>query len=177
MARNVPLSVSRPELLVDGSDDMFREMVHRALAYSVRLQSVRDGYAKYIGLTGIQYTIVISIAHLEDKQAVGVNVLSKHLSLSATFVTTEVGKLVKQKLISKCIDKNDKRRVVLSLTAKAWKLLESLSDIQQDINNIGYEPLSRTEFRTVHRLFGELTQSTDRSLVMLDQVFSLREFG
>ncbi|MEM8660204.1 MAG: hypothetical protein AAGF35_04900 [Pseudomonadota bacterium] len=36
----VPLTVGRKELLVDGTDNAFREMVHNALAFSVRLESV-----------------------------------------------------------------------------------------------------------------------------------------
>ncbi len=175
LVRKVPLTVGREELLVDESDDMFREMVHRGLAYSLRLQSVRDAYARYIGLTGIQYTILVSVAHMQNKSTVGVNAISKHLSLSATFITTEGGKLVEMGLMKKSADKNDGRRVVLSLTNKAWKLLEELSDIQKDINDVGFQPLSREDFLTLHRLFGELTRSSDRSLALINQKQVLKD--
>ncbi len=36
------LTVARPELLVDGSDDAFRQMIHDALAFASRLQAGRE---------------------------------------------------------------------------------------------------------------------------------------
>ena len=88
------LTVNASQLLVDGSDLEFRQFVHDALAFSSRLQAVRDGFARLLGLTGIQYTILISIYHLEFEQRVGINTIAAHLHLSGTFVTTETNKLV-----------------------------------------------------------------------------------
>ena len=59
----VHLTVTRPELLDGGSDQIFRQFVHDALAFSARLLAVRDGYGKAIGISGPQYTLLISIAH------------------------------------------------------------------------------------------------------------------
>lgn len=50
----VPLTIGRPELLVDGSDVKFRELVHDLLALGARHEAVRNGHASYIGLSGAQ---------------------------------------------------------------------------------------------------------------------------
>lgn len=171
----VPLTIGRKELLVDGSDNMFREMIHNSLAFSVRLEAIRDGFAKYIGLTGIQYTILISIAHLDTEKQVGVSEVAKHLSLSGTFVTTETRKLVNMGLITKEVDKDDKRRVSLKLTPLAEKSLEELSTIQSDINDMHFEPLTKGDFQRFTFLMKELTLSTDRALVTLEHHLRLRE--
>ena len=56
-----PLTVSRPELLANGTDDgPFRAYLHGMLAFAARLEGVRDRFAALLGLTGIQYTILIS---------------------------------------------------------------------------------------------------------------------
>src|SRR5690242_18239293 len=91
-----PLTVSRPELLPGGTDAEFRVLVHGLLAFSSRLESVRAGLARCIGLTPIQYTILISVAHLETSGGVSVKQLAGHLQLSGAFITIETGKLLKQ---------------------------------------------------------------------------------
>lgn len=96
-----PLTVSRAELLVNGSDSEFRALVHAMLAFSARLQGVRERFAALVGLTGIQYTILISIRHLHNETEVTVGSVADHLHLSGAFITIETGKLVRSGLISK----------------------------------------------------------------------------
>src|SRR5207302_7108369 len=95
-----PLTVSRPELLVDGSDAQFRAFVHGMLAFAAQLEAVRDGFAALVGLTGIQYTILISISHLQTEREVTVGAAADHLHLSGAFVTTEPGKHLRLGLIT-----------------------------------------------------------------------------
>lgn len=173
--RRVPLTVNRPELLVDGTDDQFREMVHNALAFSVRLQAIRDGYARYIDLSGVQYTILISIGHLQGDRDIGVSEIAEHLSLSGTFVTTETRKLVSQGLLTKETSKADRRRVCLKLTDKSWELLEKLSEIQSDINDAHFAPLTARDFLRFSTLMKELSDSTDRALLILEHHVRLKE--
>jgi len=68
-----PLTASRPELIPGGSDTELRALVHGLLAFSSRLESIRAGLARCIGLTPIQYTTLISVAHLETAGGVSVN--------------------------------------------------------------------------------------------------------
>src|SRR5258707_4462608 len=68
------LTVSRPALLVDGSDRSFRQLVHDMLAFSARIQEVRGRLGSVIGLSGTQYTVLIAIAHLRlQNEEVGVS--------------------------------------------------------------------------------------------------------
>src|SRR5258708_7196347 len=89
------LTVSRPELLVNGADAQFRSFVHGMLAFAGQLEAVRDGFAALLGLTGIRYTILISISHLQSDGEVTVGAVADHLHLSGAFVTTETGKLLR----------------------------------------------------------------------------------
>src|SRR5262249_49705968 len=111
-----PLTVSRPELLIDGSDLEFRAFVHGMLAFSARLEGVRSGFAAFLGLTGIQYTILISVSHLLHQGEVSVSMIAEHLHVSGAFVTIETGKLLKMGLVTKRPDPQDRRRVSLSIT-------------------------------------------------------------
>ncbi len=98
------LTVSRPELLTNGSDRQFRSFVHGMLAFAARLEGVRSRFAAQLGLTGIQYTILISIRHLQGDGEVTVGAVADHLHLSGAFVTIETGKLLRMGLITKIQD-------------------------------------------------------------------------
>jgi hypothetical protein len=57
-----PLTISRPELIVNGSDREFRELVHNLFGFFALHERVRSGHGKFIGLAGIEYTVLIVIA-------------------------------------------------------------------------------------------------------------------
>ncbi len=91
----IEATVTRPELLVEGSDRAFRQFVHDTLAFSARLQQVRGQLGQVIGLSGTQYTVLIAIAHLRGMdERVGVNLVADHLHFSGAFTTIEINKLV-----------------------------------------------------------------------------------
>jgi len=58
---SAPLTVSRPELLVQGSDRAFRSLVHGLFGFFARHEAIRSGHGARIGLVGIEYTVLISI--------------------------------------------------------------------------------------------------------------------
>ena len=161
------LTVARPELLSGGSDDAFRQMVHDALAFSSRLQAVRDGYAELIGLTGIQYTILIAIHHLQYERDISIAALARHLHLSAPFVTNETNKLVREALVEKFRDPDDGRRLILRTTSEAHSRLDRLAEVQSPVNDEHFAPLAHSDFETFARLVSELVDSTGRALALL----------
>ncbi len=171
-----PLTTTREELLVDGSDKAFRSFVHSALAFAARLSAVREGFALQVGLSGPQYTILVSIRHLEDSAEIGVKEIAEHLNLSGTFVTTETRKLEVAGLVSKQRGKVDKRRVSLRTTPKADSLLERLSPIQRQVNDVHFGSLSRNEFATLCKVMPALVASTDAGLSLLKHLSTLKDY-
>ncbi len=164
----VGLTVSRPEVLPGGSDAEFRTLVHGMLAFAGRLESVRAGFARLVGLSPIQYTVLISIAHLENNGDVSVNMLADHLQLSGAFVTIETGKLLKKGLLTKQQHRRDRRRVSLKSTAKARRLLRSLSPTQVAVNDVLFEFLDAPRFRQLLGLVDPMTSCGDRALALLN---------
>lgn len=175
--RRAPLTVTREELLVDGSDDVFRNMVHAALAFSARLNAIRDGYAEFTGLSGPQYTILVSIQHLRKDGDVGVKQLADHLSLSGTFVTTETGKLEEAGYVTKVKGEIDKRRVSLKMTSEGNALLQRLSEVQQQVNNVHFGSLSKEEFTVLRKVMPEMIASSDAGLSLLRHLAKLRNLS
>jgi DNA-binding MarR family transcriptional regulator len=169
-----PLTVTRSELLVDGSDDEFRSLVHDSLAFSARLLSVRAGYGDIIGVTGPQYTILISIAHLSKKSGVSVRKVADHLHLSGSYVTNETNKLIATGFITKTKDLRDRRRVLLELTDLGWAKFGELARIQSRVNDVHFGHLSRQDFLTLRRIMADLVESTDQALSLLGHMATLR---
>lgn len=165
---HMPMTVSSPELLVDGDDLQFRAFVHRLLAFSARLEAVRSGFGSIIGLTGIQYTTLISIAHLQGDEGVGVTRIADDLGLTGSFVTLVSGQLVKLGLVDKKPDEQDRRRVRLTVTAKGRELLSELAPAQSEVNDLLFRPLDQEKFLELSGTMAELIRSGDEAVALVD---------
>jgi DNA-binding MarR family transcriptional regulator len=168
-------TVSRPELMTDGSDQGFRTFIHDFLAFSQMVSDIRAGFGEYIGLTGIGYTTLISISHLQGPTGIGVNAIAEHLHLSGAFITTEVAKLVRAGLVRKRINAKDKRRVLLTVTPAGRKLLNKLAVVQAPVNDALFETLSADEFVRLKGMMARLLPCAGRGLSLLDYLTGARE--
>jgi DNA-binding MarR family transcriptional regulator len=165
-----PLTVSRPELLVNGSDAHFRAFVHGMLAFAARLEGVRGRFAALVGLTGIQYTILISISHLQGEGDVTVGNVAGHLHLSGAFVTIETGKLLRLGLITKVQDLKDRRCVCLGVTPRGRELLSELAPVQVQVNDVLFDFLSTGQFRAMDMMIDRIVSSGDSAISLLDHL-------
>jgi DNA-binding MarR family transcriptional regulator len=161
------LTVGKPELIVDGSDREFRFFIHDFLAFSAMLNDIRSGFGEYLGLTGIGYTTLISVAHLQGRSGIGVNAIAEHLHLSGAFITTEVAKLVRAGLIVKRINAKDKRRVLLTVSPTGRKALAKVVEVQAPVNDALFDTLSAEEFARLKEIMARLVPCASRALSLL----------
>jgi DNA-binding MarR family transcriptional regulator len=167
-AKSPPLTVSRPELLRDGSDGDFRRLVNGLLALSSRHEALRDGHAARIGLAGPAYTILITVRHLGAPVTVGG--VAEHMKVTAPFITAETAKLVARGLLSKRRDLEDGRRVLLSVTPQGEALLAALAPVQRRVNDVEFAPLSARDFRALLRLVERLVPAADAALQLQSDI-------
>jgi DNA-binding MarR family transcriptional regulator len=161
-----PLTISRPELLLGGSDREFRYLVHGLFGFLARHERIRAGHAKVIGLAGIEYTTLISVAHLSTEGDVSVKRVADHLHLSGAFITSTVRRLVQLGLVHKKTDQRDRRRVTLTVSAKGHTLLERLAPMQRRINDVEFGCLSREQFRFLVDIVERLIESGDKAVAL-----------
>lgn len=169
-----PLTTSRPELLTGGSDRDFRRLIHGLFGFLTRHQRIRAGHAKVIGLSGIEYTTLISIAHLSTEGDVNVKCVADHLHLSGAFITAIVRRLVQLGLVHKKVDANDHRRVTLTVSAKGRAALEQLAPVQRQVNDVEFGGLSREEFRFLLTIVERLIECSDRAVALQTYLLSHR---
>jgi MarR family transcriptional regulator, organic hydroperoxide resistance regulator len=162
----MPLTVSRPELIVNGRDKEFRELVHNLFGFLALHERIRAGHAKSIGLAGIEYTVLISIAHLALEGDVNIKTVADHLHLSGAFITSTAQKLLRMGLIHKTVDSADRRRVTLTVSNKGRAALERLAPMQRRINDAEFGCLSREDFKWLNDLTKRLIESGDQAVAL-----------
>jgi DNA-binding MarR family transcriptional regulator len=160
-------TVSRPELLVAGSDHVYRRFVHELLSLSALHGALRDGIAAHVGLGGIQHTILQSIRHLNEEGPVAVRDVAHHLGLSGAFITIETAKLQDRGFLEKKQSTTDRRKVLLILTKKAHALFERAAPIQRSIGDVQFGCLSGRQFRQLAPIVTKLVQTSRDALLLL----------
>jgi DNA-binding MarR family transcriptional regulator len=163
-------TVSRPALLADGSDAAFRRLIHGMLSYTHHVETVRDGFATLIGVTGIQYVLLMSVQRLQASGGISVSDVATWMRRSGAFITIEAGKLVQAGLIEKAADRQDRRRVLLRLTADGASRLASLAPRQQQLNDTLFEALDAAEFTALASLMEKLLPCGRRAADLIDYI-------
>jgi len=161
-----PLTTTRPELLVDGRDKDFRHLVHSLFGFAAHHEHIRSGHGKMIGVAGIEYTVLISIAHLSQDGDVNVKTVADHLYLSGAFITAVTGRLLERGLIEKKTDAGDRRRVTLTVSGKGRAALERLAPIQRQINDVEFGALTREEFTLLGGILDRLIAGAERAVAL-----------
>lgn len=164
-AASPPTTVSRPALLVGGSDTEFRGLIHDLVAYAHRLDVTRDAFAAIAGVSGAQYEILMLVSR---SAGLSVGEVATRMHRSGAFITIEANKLVARGILQKASDVRDRRKVLLQPTEKSGELLERLAPFQRRVNDVLFERLDARRFRQVRRLAQELVASGDRAIRMLE---------
>lgn len=165
-----PATVSRPALLVKGSDAEFRRLIHDLIAYGHRLDACRDAFAAIAGISGVQYEILMLVSRADG---LSVGEVAARLHRSGAFITIEANRLAEQGILEKASDPADGRRVLLRITSRGFELLERMAPYQRRINDTLFERLDAKRFRELRALAADLLASGDRAVSMLE--FLVRE--
>jgi DNA-binding MarR family transcriptional regulator len=173
-------TVSKPELLVDGSDTEFRGLVHDLMAFSHHIEACRDGFGSVVGLSGVQYEIFMAVKRFQSTQGPGsatsagisVGQVAARLHRSGAFITLEVNKLVAKGVLAKADDPADGRRVLLSVSKAGESLARTLAPVQQQVNDVLFACLDRKRFDKLRALAAELVGCGDRATALIDYLAS-----
>jgi DNA-binding MarR family transcriptional regulator len=150
-----PLSTSAAALLENGSDGRFRAMVYDLLALEAQMREARDRLAVEMGVSGPGYMIVMVIAQ-KQAEGIGINSIARQLHVSGAFVTTEVGKLVRAGLVDKRRNPEDRRGVLLRLTAAGEARVKAIAPDIRAVNDYFFGDLRAAEFDSLSRLAARL---------------------
>ena len=162
-----PLSVSHRALVLQGKDEVFRDLIYSMVLSFGRLLSCREAFGREIGLTGSQYTVLIGVAHRQGSQGVSIRALAEHVLLASTHVTTEVGRLIRKGLLQKRPNRDDRRSVLVSLSPRGKCVLAGLAPFLRQINDTLFQDIGRAEFDSLGQILQRFTRNTEAAMLQI----------
>ena len=162
-----PSMISSPELLIGGSDDEFRQVVYLFVKVLGRLMTCREAFGAAIDLTGSQFAVLVGVAYRQGESGMTVKELSRYVHLAPTHVTTEVGRLHRRGLLEKKAGTEDRRSVLVSLTAQGEATVAAVAPFVRRINDVLFGGVTATEFAAAHVTFAKLARNSEYVLAEL----------
>jgi MarR family transcriptional regulator, organic hydroperoxide resistance regulator len=142
-------TVTLPELLVHGSDQVFRELIALLYASIGQLQSMRRELAAGLGVSTTNLSVLLALHHLSATRRVGIRGIAEHLRMASTNVTATVSDLKRQGWLLKRADPDDGRAVSIELTAAARRKLTEFATRCADMNDVWFSGLRRDDMQTI----------------------------
>lgn len=152
-----PLTVTLPQI-VGGRNghEKFRELIAELQLLSTHIAESGERFGALIGTSGPGYAIFMAVVQGQGEPGIGVGEVARMLRVTGAFVTTEAGKLARAGLIEKRVNPEDRRGVLLRLSAEGRRRLAALLPAVQAVNNETFGALSAADFQALCRLIGGL---------------------
>jgi DNA-binding MarR family transcriptional regulator len=136
---------------------------------SARLGAVRESIAERIGVSGTQYTMLMSVLHLQGDNGISIGALADYLEVTGPHVTGVVGKLVASGFLRKTVNPRDRRGVLVRLTPMGRKRLLQAFDFISSVNDRLFEGVGRDEYRAVANFNAKFIRNTQATLDWIDR--------
>jgi DNA-binding MarR family transcriptional regulator len=166
------LTVTRPDLIVDGSDAEFRHLVYALLTVSIRFDRLREQIGRVMGLSGLQYHILMVIEELSGERDVNVGAVAEALHVSSAYITMETAKLVRLGTLVKRPNPRDRRGVLLSLTARGRRAVRLSEPWLREINDVLFASLDREDFQHFRRIMEGMVDGSAQALAIAERVMA-----
>src|SRR5690348_3448280 len=160
-----PLTTSLATFVRAGSDRAFRRLIYSFVSLTGFMEANRDYFAAYIGVSSPQLLMMGVIAETPDSN---VSAIAERLSVSTQFVTMEIGKLLAKDIVLKRPNEEDRRGVLLSLTAKGETLLCELGPVRRKINDMTFRSLTEERAKALQEILDSLIVDARSAVHELD---------
>ena len=136
---------------------------------SARLAAVRESIAGRIGVSGTQYTMLMSVLRLQGSAGVSITGLADYLEVTGPHVTGVIGKLAAQGFVRKVANPKDRRGVLVRLTPMGRKRLLAAFDFICNVNDRLFEGVTREDYRAVAEFNAKFIRNTQATLDWIDR--------
>jgi DNA-binding MarR family transcriptional regulator len=159
-----PLTVSQRDLLADGEDVAFRRSLYLMVLAFSRLQTCREAFGRTLALTGSQFAVLIGTAYQQHDHGVSVRALADHIQLAPTHVTTEVGRLIDKGFLTKSVNRQDRRGVLVRLSARGEAAVREVAPFVRRVNDLLFAGVSRKDFAVVSAFLLRFAANSEEAL-------------
>ena len=158
-------STSLGAFLNAGTDRPFRDLIYRLTRLSNLMRRNQEYFAEYIGVRGPQ---LLMMSVLLDSPAATIGHIASQLEVSSQFVTVEIGKLLRKGLVEKRPNKEDRRSVLLKLTATGEKLMNELAPLRRETNDVMFRSVTNEQVTQLSDIVGALLTNGHEALHHLE---------
>jgi MarR family transcriptional regulator, organic hydroperoxide resistance regulator len=151
-------------MLVGGADREFRHLIHRLLIISGRLEAVRELISQNLGVTGVQYSMMMSVLHQGGSEGMSIGALAKYHEVTGAHITTEIGKLASAGLVLKLTNPRDGRGILVRLTPEGQARLFRTYPLIRGINDRLFDSISGAEFKALRKFTETFVKNTEAAL-------------
>jgi len=159
------LTINIPELLIDGSDEEFREFISLLNSVATRIISMRRHLSQLFGSTAAEFGVLLVVAQLEDeKGGAKIRSIAEHMHVASTHGTSNVGSLEKLGWVSKTQDPKDSRALSVKLTPLARERFKEFAPFLSAINDRWFDGMDKEEFFVVKRFLARFVDQHDSAV-------------
>ncbi len=159
-----PLTVSREDFLVGGSDASFRSSIYTMVQCVSRLLACRDAFGRELDLTPSQFAVLMGVAHAQGEDGVTIRDLAEYVALAPTHVTTEVGRLETLGLLTKRQSDTDRRSVRVSLLPHAEAEVARVAPFVRLVNDTLFRGIDARSLGIAHQVARQLILNSETAL-------------
>jgi len=159
-----PVTITRDEFLVAGSDAGFRHSIYAMVQSVSRLLACRDAFGRELDLTPSQFAVLMGVAHTQGSGGVTIRELSEHVALASTHVTTEVGRLERAGFLIKRPSNIDRRSVSVSLLPRAKAEIARIAPFIRLVNDALFHGIDAKSLRVAHEVARQLILNSETAL-------------
>ncbi len=161
-------SSSRAEVLDRDGDHTLRRTIHNLFSAGSMLEELRVIMGESLGITGVQYQILMVIARLQQGTGVAIKDVAIQLRVVPSHVTVEVGKMATRGFVEKLPNEADGRSVLLALTDKGINAIEQVTPFTRKVNDGLFGGFSRQNFLTLGALLDQFVSNAEMTLATAD---------
>ena len=160
----LPRTINTEALLdSDGGDADFRRMIYGIFTMTVNFDRMRERMASALGLSGIQYHILMVVAELSADMPVTVSIIAERLHTSGAYITMECKKLIRQSFLDKQPNPDDGRSVIMSLTDEGRATIDAFAPHLQTINDQLFDGVGPETFQQFRAIVDHMSRTSTRA--------------
>lgn len=168
-----PATITRQELMVDGSDAKFRKLLYEFTVVAGRIETMRAAFAKRLGVTRPQFNILLYIAQHQGQKGLTTTQVAKALKVTSAHVVQEVKQLVHLNLLIKKQNPEDGRSVLLNATDHGFEKIIHLAPVLKLVNDELFGSLSKSDFELMSKLTDSILEDAELVLSKLPAYMSI----
>lgn len=167
----MPATTTTPALLdADGSDADFRQLIYGIFTMTVNFDRIRERMALALGLSGIQYHILMVVAELSPDEPVTISTVAERLHTSGAYVTMETKKLMRRGFLDKQPNPADGRSVILVLTPEGQETVDAFAPHLRAINDELFDGIGPETFAAFREIVEHMTRTSNSAADLAERV-------